>query len=61
MCILSVLTDPSEAIRFGFRHILHEWRYELFISSSLRSVDGALGIKIIIELSEKFLYGKKSD
>jgi hypothetical protein len=61
MCILSFITDPSEAIRIRFRHIVREWRYELLISSSLRSVDGALEIQIIIELSEKFQYGKKSD
>ena len=49
MCILSFITDPSESFRIRFRHVAHEWRYELLISSSLSSVSGALKIKNFIE------------
>jgi len=51
-CIISFITDPSEAFQTRFRHVVHEWHYELLISSSLSTASSALKIKNIIEICE---------
>ena len=52
MCIFYFIAGPFEAIRIRFRHVIHEWRYELLVSISLSSANGALKIENIMMLTE---------